>query len=373
MSPRLAIVQKVAHHLQQVLPGMRVTRTRTLAVLILGLLWAGVVSLPRIAAVLPGSSHPASRERRLRRWLANEAVVVPEIWRALLPILLAGKAGQELTVVFDPTPHHDRATGLVLGLVIHHRVLPVAWRLVPQQDGPWDVSQTDLLGQMLDEVAAALPPGCTVTLVGDRGVAGPGMIDQCRRVGWHWVLRLNTSPTHPVHWRPTPMASVVAVWSLVIGPGQRWTGQGEVYKKAGWRAVQLTIWWARTASEPWILLSDRPGGIARVREYRRRSRCEATYQDCKRRGFGLEHSKLRDLVRLDRLLLALHVALWWGLQLGLRAIRTGHRRDYDRPDRREMSLLRLGRAALHTASETGRGPTLPCHWHQTHWRYTWLA
>lgn len=373
MSPRLTIVQNVAHHLHQLLPGIRVTRSRTLAVLVLGMLWAGVVSLPRIAAVVPLAARPASRERRLQRWLANNAVDVRAIWRTLLPVLLAGKTTQELTIVFDPTPHNDRFTLLVLGLVVHRRVVPIAWRLVPQQDGPWETSQTAILGQLMDEVAAALPADCTVTLVGDRGVTGPKVIDECRRVGWHFVLRLNVGPTHPVMWRATADGPEVSVWSLVTRPGQRWSGTGEVYKLDGWHRVTVTIWWARTAAVPWILLSDRPGGSARVREYRRRVRCEATYQDLKQRGFDLERSKLRDLARLDRLLLALVLAYWWMLQLGLRVIRTGHRCDYDRPDRREWSLLRLGRAALETAAAQGRCPPLPCHWHRTEWRYTWLA
>jgi hypothetical protein len=373
MPPRLTIVHAFAHQLSQLLPAERVTRTRTLALLVLGLLWAGTVSLPMLAASLPLPARVPSTERRLRRWLANPAVVAGAIWRQLLPALVADRAGQELVLVFDPTPHNARATLLVLGLVQHHRVLPLAWRVVPQQDGPWAESQTTCLARLMREVAAALPPGCTVTLLGDRGVTGSGVIDVCRALGWHYVLRLNAGPRHDVQVRLADDAAARPVWALVTGPGQRWAGAVEIFKKARWRRVQLTIWWDRAAAEPWLLLSDRPGGGGRVREYRRRARGEATYQDCKRRGFALEASRLRDLARLDRLLLALHLALWWGMQLGLRTIRHGHRRRYDRADRRELSVLRLGRMAVLAGDAANRCPPLPFFRRHGTWHYAWLA
>jgi hypothetical protein len=260
MPPRLTIVHAFAHQLSQLLPAERVTRTRTLALLVLGLLWAGTVSLPMLAASLPLPARVPSTERRLRRWLANPAVVAGAIWRQLLPALVADRAGQELVLVFDPTPHNARATLLVLGLVQHHRVLPLAWRVVPQQDGPWAESQTTCLARLMREVAAALPPGCTVTLLGDRGVTGSGVIDVCRALGWHYVLRLNAGPRHDVQVRLADDAAARPVWALVTGPGQRWAGAVEIFKKARWRRVQLTIWWDRAAAEPWLLLSDRPGG-----------------------------------------------------------------------------------------------------------------
>src|SRR5699024_79435 len=128
------------------------------------------------------------------------------------------------------------------------------------------------LGQLMDTVQAALPRACPVTLVGDRGVTGPEVIAQCRRVGWHFTLRLNTGPTHPVMWRASPQDADRPVWSLVPRAGQRWSGRGQIYKTAGWVNVQLTIHWTKGAEAPWMLVSDQPGGADRVREYRRRVR-----------------------------------------------------------------------------------------------------
>lgn len=331
------------------------------------------MGLPRIAAALPLTATDASLERRLRRWLANATVDAPTSWATLVPALLASRAGQEVTLVFDPTPHHGRATILLLGLVCHRRVLPLAWAVVPQQDEPWAEDQATILARLMATGATARPPGCPVTLLGDRGITGPRVIDRCAARGWHSVLRRNAGPNRHGPWRPTLDRPDRRVWSLVTGPGHRWSGTGQRFKAAGWRDGALTIWWARTAAEPWILVSDRPGGVARVREYRRRAHGEATDQDGQGRGFDLERSKRTDLVRLDRLLLALHLALWWGLQLGLRTIRHGRRRRSDRPGRRDLSVLRLGRLALLEADHHGRGPPLPFHRRDGTWRSIWLA
>lgn len=370
MQTRLRLLHTWQRQLRLLLPTVRATRVAVLALLSLGILWAGAVGLPRVAAALPLPVADPSTERRLRRWLANPGVVVRELWAPLLPRLLADKRGQEVLLVFDPTPQNAAATVLVLGVVDHKRVLPVAWRVVPQQE-PWPERQIAYLRALFAEVAAALPPGCTVTLIADRGVTGPELIDLCREVGWHYLLRQSASAAQ-AH-RALADGVERPLWDLVTGPGQRWAGRVRLFKGAGWRTVELTIRWDRAAAEPWVLVSDRPAGAARVREYRRRTRVEATYQDGKTRGFNLERSRVRDLERLDRLLLALYLALWWAAQLGLRAIRTGRRRRFDRADRRDLSVVRLGRLELEERLLHDRCPPLPFHRRGQRWRYAWLS
>jgi hypothetical protein len=99
----------------------------------IGLLWSSHVALPRIAAAMPLGVVDASAERRLRRWLANSAVTLATLWQPLLAPLLAGIASPEIVVAFDLTPHGKRFTILSLGLVSHKRVLPLGWRIMPQQ------------------------------------------------------------------------------------------------------------------------------------------------------------------------------------------------------------------------------------------------
>ena len=71
-------------------------------------------------------------------------------------------------------------------------------------------------------------------------------------------------------------------------------------------------------------------------------RVESTFQDTKSRGWDLEASLIADRQRLDRLLLALFVALWWVIHLAASCIHQGQRDRFDRHDRRDKSLFRLG-------------------------------
>lgn len=372
MSPRARLLHDWTAQMTALLPDARVTQVRPLALFVLGMVWAGRVGLRAVAAALPLPVAAASREQRLRRWLGNERVAVAALWRGLLPHLLASRHGQDLLLVLDPTPHNGDATVLGLGLVCRRRTLPVAWRVVPQQTR-WPRPQVAYLREMFAEVAAALPPGCTVTVVGDRALPSAAVIDACRAVGWQALFRLSASERQGCLVR-VGGAAPVPIWALVTGPGQRWSGDVAVFKAAGWRALHLTIRWDRGQAEPWLLLSTRPGGAGRVREYRRRAHAEATYADCKRRGWDIEASRVAALDRLERLLVALHLALWWCTQLGLRAIRRGERWRHDRSGPRALSVIRIGRAALaDTLDRRLATPPLPFRRAAAGFAFTWLA
>lgn len=371
MRSRARVWHAFDRQLQAILPGVNRARLHVLALLTLGLLWAETVTLPQVARTLPLTVKRVSTQKRLARFLANPKVDPDALWRGLLPHLLADRAGTALTLVFDPTPHTDRFTILVLGLLDHSRVLPLAWRIVPQQTA-WDADQLTYLSALRETVVAALPPRCTVTLLADRGITSPAVIALCRRLGWSFVLRVSVgaAQTNRVRLGDAPEQPL---WDLVTKPGQRFARPARLFKDAGWIALELTIRWDRGHTEPWVLVSDRLIGTAAVQRYRRRFKVEATYQDGKSRGFHVEATTLTDAERLHRLLLALHLALWWALQLGHRLIRAGLRSRYDRADRRDLGVIRLGREHFDDELLSDRIPPLPFRFHHDHWAYTWCG
>jgi hypothetical protein len=369
MPTRCQVLHAWTRQMQSLLPTVHATRAATLAVFSLGVLWSGTVTLLKVAATLPLPATDPSLERRLRRFLANPQVAQATLWVPLLPRLLAGLGKRDVLVVFDPTPYRDCATILCLGVVCRGRILPVAWRVMPQQTD-WPQRLAPVLEAMLADVAAALPPGTTATLLADRGLVGPTLLDAAARVGWHVLLRLRAGAGEATRVRLGAGAEQ-RLAALPTGPGQRWDAPAAIFKEAGWRYGYLTIRWDATAKEPWVLFSDRPGGTERVREYRQRAHAEATYEDAKSRHFGLERSKVVALERIDRLLLALHVALWWAFGLGVQAIRNGWRRRFDRTDRRDLSVVRLGTTACLDALNHDRFPALPFRATPAGWRYPW--
>lgn len=372
MSPRRQLLHDWTDQMTMLLPEIRVTQVRPLALFVLGMVWAGRVGLRAVAATLPLPVADASLERRLHRWLGNPRIDPARLWQALLPWLLANRQDQSVLLVLDPTPHKADATILCLGLVCRRRILPVAWRVLPQQSA-WPQPQITYLRAMIAEVTAALPPSCTVTLIGDRALPSAELIDACRAVGWDVLFRLSADARqgHSVRCADGTQGPI---WDLVTGPGQRWSGVVQIFQKAGWRRLHLTIRWDPGHEAPWLLLSTQPGGAARVREYRRRAHAEATYADCKTRGVNIEASRVRTLERLNRLLLVVHLALWWTTQLGLRAIRQGERWRFDRAGRRDLSVLRIGRAArADRLDRLLQPPPLPFHRTSIGLVFTWLA
>ena len=353
--------------LQGLVPIARITRLRTWAAVSLGLLWCGQIALLKIAATVPGSATDLSRVRRYRRWLANPTVQVDRLWPPVLRALLAGR--REVRLVFDPTPQAGHATFLLVGIVVHKRILPVAWRAVPQQQS-WPDRQIVLVRALCQLVAATLPAEAQVTLLVDRGITSAAVIDLCHDLGWHFVFRLTATKTQSATAR-LPHGTTGPVWSLVPTRGGHWYGTVALFQAAGWRTVQLTIVWPLAENEPWLLLSDRPAGRARQRDYRCRVHCEATYLDSKSRGWRLAASKLTHLDRLERLFLAFALALWWAELLGLRVIRSGQRRRFDRSDRRDLSLIRLGLRWFHDCLDHQRLPPLLFRVHARRWICRW--
>ncbi len=277
MSRRVEVLHAWMHQVETLLPDARVTRVRVLALLAAGVLWSGTVTLLKAAAALPLPVADPSTERRFTRFLTNPAVTVETLWQPLLPALLRSLGQRDLVLVFDPTPYRDCATILVVGVIWRHRVLPLAWQVVPQQE-PWPQPLRPILGSLLATIAAALPPGTTATLLADRGLVGPTVIDCARAVGFHVILRLRAGAGEETRVRlgDGPEQRVA---DLPTGPGQRFAGRAAIFKEAGWRDGALTIHWDAAAAEPWVLFSDRPAGPDRVREYRKRARAEATYAD----------------------------------------------------------------------------------------------
>jgi hypothetical protein len=258
------LLQEWDQQLRALLPGVRVTPVAVLACLSLGLLWSGRVTLSAVAASLPRPARDPRVVRRVRRWLANPRVAVGRRWPALLAPLLAGWAGRELRLVLDPTPRADRLSRCLLGLVVHQRILPGAWHPLPMS-ARWPASLATVLRHLTQALQPALPPDAVVTLLADRGLRGAALIDRCRALGWPCVLRVTATPQTSPTVRLAD-GTCCARWSLVTGPGQRWTGTVACSQAAGWRTVALTIHWARGARAPWLLRSDRPAGPDRVRE-----------------------------------------------------------------------------------------------------------
>ncbi len=175
--------------LKGLLPGIHGHQKKTLALFVLGIVLAGSAVMQRVAETvgergLSGAKMP-SIERRLARFIANSRVVMPLIWKHFLEQVMTPFRGQRLYFVLDNTPFRDDLTIVYLCLLMHSRVLPVAWAVMPAKT-KWDESQWQIVGRLLDQVRVYLPE-THCTLIADRGLAGMPLVKLCTARGWHYT------------------------------------------------------------------------------------------------------------------------------------------------------------------------------------------
>ncbi len=361
--------------LKELLPGIHGHQKKTLALFVLGIVLSGCAVMQRVAETLSergmSEAKMTSIERRLARFIANERLVVPLIWKLFLAQVLAPFRGQKLYFVLDNTPFQDSLTIVYLGLLVHSRVLPVAWAVMPAQT-KWDEGQWQIVGRLLDRVCVHLPD-TSCTLIADRGLTGMEVVKLCQARGWHYLLRVCQEHTCRRYFNGKLERSWKRFEQIVLKPGFRWYGQARVWQEETLE-TSVSLIWDKGCEEAWLLISDQGAGRRQVQEYAWRMRVEATFQDSKSRGFNIEASWIEDRAHLDRLLLALFLAIWWTSHLAAACIHHGQRHRFDRVDRRDKSIFRLGRLWLLDILRRARNRAslrwcLPFQHTKTGWRF----
>jgi hypothetical protein len=135
--------------------GVHGHQKKALALMVLGIILAGTAVLQRIAesVSLHGISEAKmpSIERRFARFVANERIVVSDMWKQFLGQVLPDWQGKSVRLVLDCTPCGEKATIVYLGFVVHSRVLALMWRVMPLQETR-DTKQWKLVGELFDQV-----------------------------------------------------------------------------------------------------------------------------------------------------------------------------------------------------------------------------
>ena len=333
--------------LQELLTGIHGHQKKTLAFFVLGIVLAGSAVLQRVAETLSergiSEAKMTSIERRLARFIANERIVVPQVWKLFLAQVLPYFRGKKLYFVLDLTPFQDELSIVYIGLLVHSRVLPVAWAVMPAKT-KWEEGQWQIVARLLDQITPHLPE-TSCTLIADRGLAGMPLVRLCQARQWHYLLRLSGEHTCRRYFKGKLEKSWKRFEQIVLKPGYRWYGKARVWQEETLETY-VSLVWDKGCEEAWLLISDQGAGRRQVQEYAWRMRVEATFQDSKSRGFNIEASWIEDRTHLDRLLLALFLAIWWTSHLAASCIHHGQRPRFDRLDRRDKSIFRLGRLWL---------------------------
>jgi len=331
---------------KQLLPGIHGHQKKTLALFVIGIILSGSAVLQRVAeSISLHGINPAkmtSIERRLARFIANDRVVVTNIWEHFLSEVLPFWRGKPTRFILDCTPFRSDATIVYIGLLVHSRVLPVAWAVMPATE-QWEEKQWSIVARLLDQILPHLA-SADCTLIADRGLTGFPLVKICRDRQWHYLLRVRKE-----HTCQRKMGKGWSSWcrfdAFLQKTGQQWYGWAKIWKEDTIE-TSVSLCWMQDCEEGWILISDQKAGKRRVNEYALRMRVESTFQDSKSRGWNLEASLVKEEARLERLLLALFLAMWWVSHLAASCMHHGKRDRFDRTDRRDKGIFRLGRLWL---------------------------
>jgi hypothetical protein len=179
-------------------------------------------------------------------------------------------------------------------------------------------------------------------VLADRGLCWPTVIRQCRRLRWHYLLRLQSDTRVRF-----PDESEKAVSELASRRGMHYFGQDlRVFKKARWLRCNVVAVWEQQAKEPWLLVSDTPAGYVCCRSYCKRTWCEESHRDEKSHGLNWQRSQVNDPAHAQRLMLLMSLATLLCIATGAMAIKRGLRRLFESRWRRLSSVFQLGRHCL---------------------------
>jgi len=233
---------RVYHTMLQVLrhlcPSERITRVRTLATLMRGILEARAVQLPLVAQRIPSAAKARSIVRRLERWLDNPAVRVQAWYRPVADAWLRDQARTtgQIRVIIDTSKVGFAHHLVLVSLAFQRRAIPIAWTWLRCRNG--HSSQRVQLA-VLGAVQALIPDGTPVLLVGDTEFAAVGLQAQAAAWGWHDVLR--QKPNNQV--QVAQESPWQAFRSLVTAPGQRvWVPDVHLTRVYGHPAHVLAEW-----------------------------------------------------------------------------------------------------------------------------------
>jgi hypothetical protein len=289
----------------------------------------------KLAAVAPGETTPAATRRRLERTLANDRLDPDSVWPQLARSVLGDRVGGPIVLILDETPNRNDLRCMKITLAYRKRALPLfcACYALGGQPEP----MPELVVGLFRRAAACLPEGAEVTLLADRGLAWPQVVDACRELGWHFAIRLQgQTRVRTADGRECTAAD------LAPKPGACWRGEALIFKKAGWRAAAVAACWLRDQDGPWLVLSDRDDGPRLFGRYLKRTWTEELFRDEKSSGFHWGESHVVDPEHAARLVLVIALATYLALGLGSRVIKAGLRRFLETTRQRMLSLFQIG-------------------------------
>lgn len=335
MNDRQKVYSKVLPTLKQVLSGAKQCHVVTLAMMVTGIVLGKKAQLAVMSSEVPHGVQDKSNEKRFHRWVKNGRVKGATYFLPFAAELLAGLAQHTLVLALDGSPVGRGCQVLMVGVLYHKRMIPIAWVVYKGAKGHASAAQHLAV---LRQVLPLIPQGADVILVGDGEYDSPEMLQGLEvETTWYFVVRsaCDTLICCEGEW--------LSLASLTVKQGHRLAIPDILFtQSAAYGPWQAIAWWARDQDEPLYLITNMELAEEACHFYSRRCRVETLFSDKKSRGFHIHQSHLSSPQRLANLLIATSLAYIWMVFLGVEVLRQDLKHWIDRRDRRDKSLFRLG-------------------------------
>ena len=294
--------------------GLQLPHIKSLSDLSASILHCRSVNTSEIAAVFPRAvKNDDSRYRVINRFLQNSMIDPLTVMTTFASELIekACRDGKTAVLMMDQSKVGDGFECLMISLRLGDRALPLVWRVM-QTKGNIGYSEQK---KLLDALRAIVPENCAIMLTADRFYGTAALIGWCQQASWGYRIRLKSNLT--LHH---------AGADITTGDVARFAREGieeaELYGSG--ITTSIGVLHESGHKEPWIIAMDGKPTTARVRDYGMRWGIEALFSDFKARGFGITDTHLAHAERIERLILALTVALYF-------AVSTAMKPDQDAP------------------------------------------
>jgi hypothetical protein len=312
--------------------------SKALASFSLAMAQARSCCLMQVAMCLASSALISSSTRRLERLLANEHLDVTAVYQALACALASSRRGGRLVLIIDESDRSPKLRSLQILAAVKHRCLPLFAQAYHPKHPPAPMNR--YIPASLELLAGWLKDyDLQITLLADRGLSWPLVVQTCQKLGWHYVLRLQgQTRIKTAEGKQKSLAKL-----LGERVGIRALDELGVFKKAGWISEQsITAVRVRGCKSPWYLLSDRPAGEHQVSRYAMRMWAEQSFRDQKSSGLNWRSSRVNNPAHATRLLVIMALSMWLCLLVGMGLVRRGWRRYIQSRRQRMYSYFKLG-------------------------------
>jgi hypothetical protein len=281
---------------------------------------SGIVQISALLAQVLGQKE-GTVFQRLREWYLDAAhkrgahrrtLDVATCFGPLLGWIITRVVGEEqrLALALDATTLGNRWIILSVSVLVRGCAIPVAWKVLPSHTkGSWRPHWESLLTALKGQV----PSSWQVLVLADCGLYARWLYTAIVACGWHPFLRINLA----VKAREPGEEHFDWLSRWVPQPGASWRGAIECFAQRTSRlCCTLLVQWEAGYAHPWAILTDLPIEEAQIAWYGMRGWVEAGFKDLKRGGWGWHHSKMQDASRVERLWLAMAVAMVWTVSVG---------------------------------------------------------